>query len=62
MIADMAAKKNLVSKKQKITDVGSSRLKQPFDNTRFLGPKQRYRFWEMEKRKIWFERGFEINP
>ncbi|MCI18183.1 hypothetical protein A2U01_0039336, partial [Trifolium medium] len=50
-----------VTKKRK-TDASSSRAPQPFDDTRFLGPDQYERYRNLEKRKIWAEKHFEINP
>ncbi|MCI32533.1 hypothetical protein A2U01_0053747, partial [Trifolium medium] len=62
-LADMGPKKSAsgVTKKRK-TDASSSRASQPFDATRFLEPDQFERYKNMENRKIWAEKHFEINP
>ncbi|MCI68315.1 hypothetical protein A2U01_0089575, partial [Trifolium medium] len=48
--------------KKRKTDASSSRAPQPFDAARFLGPDQYERYRNLEKRKIWAEKKFEINP
>ncbi|MCI22596.1 hypothetical protein A2U01_0043772, partial [Trifolium medium] len=49
-----------VTKKRK-TDASSSRTPQPFDVARFLGPGQFERYKNLEKRKIWAEKHFDIH-
>ncbi|KAK2442292.1 hypothetical protein QL285_013500 [Trifolium repens] len=51
----------MAPKKQKKV-VGSSQRSQQFDDTKFKGPVQFERYQVLEKRKIWSERQFNIDP
>lgn len=56
----MTPKLSGLSKKQK-TEGSTSRQPRQFDATRFCGAEQEDNFRELEKRKIWSEKKFNIN-
>jgi hypothetical protein len=58
---DLSLFSGMAPKKQKKV-VGSSQGSQQFDDTKFKGPVQFERYQVLEKRKIWSERQFNIDP
>ncbi|MCI24195.1 hypothetical protein A2U01_0045378, partial [Trifolium medium] len=57
----MGPKKGTTSKKAK-TGAGTSRVTSPFDAERFSNLEQFERFQELQKRKIWPEKQFDLTP
>ncbi|MCI44360.1 hypothetical protein A2U01_0065599, partial [Trifolium medium] len=50
------------STKKLKTTASTSGTSRAYDRARFLGPDQQDRFRELEKRKIWSEKQFMIDP